>query len=158
MQSELHASALSGAWTLALYGAFMAAGRFASGGLLAFTNPLTLMLASALGGTAAMVGLTYVHSLWAGWLLFGLSGLFVACFWPTLLSVAGHHIAAASTSLFALLAAAGIVGCVVVPWAIGAMGDAFGLRPAMLLLPAAMGLLVILLVSMARLIHRRVPV
>ena len=55
-----------------------------------------------LGGTAAMVGLTYVHSLWAGWLLFGLSGLFVACFWPTLLAVAGHHIAAASTSLFCL--------------------------------------------------------
>ena len=70
-------------------------------------------------------------------MLFALGGVFVACFWPTLLAVASDSIATGSTVLFSLLAAAGIVGCVLVPWAIGALGDLCGLRLAMLVLPAS---------------------
>ena len=77
-----------------------------------------------------------------------LGGLFVACFWPTLPAAAADHICTGSMSLFSLPAAAGISGCVVVPWAIGALGDIFGPRAGMLVLPAAMaGLIVMLLVA-----------
>jgi len=152
---ELGASARSGAWTITLYGAFMAAGRFASGGLVALVTPLRLMTASAAACALATLGLGCVESLWGAWTLFALGGLFVACFWPTLLAVASDHIATGSASLFALLAAAGITGCVIFPWGIGALGDACGLRAGVLLLPASMVAQVVVLGAVARMIARR---
>jgi len=108
------------------------------------------MLGSALLCGAATLGLAFVPGLWGAWGLFALGGLFVACFWPTLLAVASDHISAGSMSLFSLLAAAGIGGCVVVPWAIGALGDVFGLRSGILVLPISMVLLIVVLLMAAR--------
>jgi fucose permease len=82
--------------------------------------------------------------------LFAAGGLCIACFWPTILSVASDHIAPGSTSLFALLASAGVIGSMAVPWAIGVLGDAFGLRGAVALLPACMIGVLVLLVFAAR--------
>jgi fucose permease len=113
------------------------------------------MTASALACALVTLGLHSVDSLWGAWALFALGGLFVACFWPTILAVASDHIAAGSASLFALLAAAGITGCVIFPWAIGALGDAFGLRGGLLLLPGSMVLQVVVLVATSRTIDRR---
>lgn len=143
----LGASARGGAWTTILYGAFMALGRFASGVLVMRLTAVRLMLISALACTVATLGLTFVPVLWGAWVLFALGGVFVACFWPTLLSVASDHIATGSTVLFSLLGAAGIVGCVLVPWAIGALGDLCGLRLAILVLPASTALLALALVA-----------
>ena len=99
---------------------------------------------------AATLGLVFVPGLWGAWVLFALGGLFVACFWPSLLAVASDHICIGSMSLFSLLAAAGVSGCVVVPWAIGALGDIFGLRTGMLVLPTAMGMLIVMLLVASR--------
>jgi fucose permease len=153
--AELGASARSGAWTIALFGAFMAAGRFATGGIAHLVAPLRLMMISALACAVVTAGIGFTHSLWSAWTLFALGGLFVACFWPTLLSVASDHIATGSTSLFAMLAGAGIMGCVVVPWAIGRLGDMLGLRAAVMLLPVSMVLLVALLLAATALVARR---
>ena len=155
VEHELGASARGGARTIALCGAFMAAGRFTSAGLVTLVPPLRLMIISAAACALATLGLGFVQGLWSVWTLFALGGLFVACFWPTILAVASDNIAAGSTSLFALLAAAGIIGCVVVPWAIGALGDAFGLRTGILLLPGSMVLQVILLQAASRMLARR---
>jgi fucose permease len=155
VEHELGGSARSGAWTMALYGAFMAAGRFTTGALVTRATPLGLMTASAGACALATLGLRFVDSVWAAWMLFALGGLFVACFWPTILAVASDEIATGSASLFALLAAAGIAGCVIFPWAIGALGDAFGLRVGVLLLPASMVIQVVVLRAVSRMIPRR---
>lgn len=154
MEQELGASVRTGAVTLAFYGACMAAGRFASGGLVARVGSLSLTTGSAAACALSTAGLCFTHAPLGAWVLFGLGGLFVACFWPTLLSVASDHIATGSTSLFSLLAAAGVSGCVIVPWAIGRLADAFDLRTAVLIHPALMVLLIAVLVVAMRLIGR----
>lgn len=150
----LGASARGGAWTTAFYGAAMALGRFASGALLTRVTPVRLMVISGLACALATLGLTFVQSITGAYVLFALGGLFVACFWPTLLSVASDHISTGSTSLFSLLAAAGVSGCVIVPWAIGALGDIFGLRAAVLVMPASMVVLLVMLALVWRMTRR----
>jgi len=154
VEHELGASARSGAWVMVLYGVCMALGRFASGGLVARIAPLRLMVGSAVACALATVALRFVGSLWSAWTLFALGGLFVACFWPTILSVASDELAAGSAHLFSLLAAAGIGGCVVFPWAMGALGDAFGLRNGVLILPASMVAQVAVMGVAARLVGK----
>jgi fucose permease len=137
-EHELGASARSGAWTVAFFGACMAAGRFGTSGLVARMPPLLLMIGSAVGCALATAGLCVVGSVWGAWALFALGGLFVACFWPTILAVAAERVQVGSATMFALLAAAGISGCMIFPWCIGAVGDAAGLRVGAGLLPASM--------------------
>lgn len=153
-QKVLNASALGGAWTTALYGAAMALGRFASGIFVARLTAVRLMIISGVACGVATLALTFVPTIPAAYVLFALGGLFVACFWPTLLSVASDHISTGSTSLFSLLAAAGVGGCVIFPWAIGRLGDLFGLRLAVLVLPVSMVLLLVMLGFVARLTRR----
>jgi fucose permease len=155
MVKVLGASARGGALATIVYGSFMALGRFASGFLVTRVGPVRLMTSSAVCCGLTTVGLAGVQSPWAAWCLFALSGLFVACFWPTMLSVASDHISAASTWLFALLSAAGVLGCVIFPWVIGVLGDGFGLRSAVLVLPASMLVLLALMIPAARLVRRR---
>ena len=151
---ELDASARAGAWTTILYGSFMALGRFGAGALVTRMRPVTMMILSALLCGVVTLGLAFAPTLWSTYVLFSLGGLFVACFWPTLLSVASDHICRGSTALFALLGGAGVSGCVIVPWAIGALGDLVGLRGAVLVLPAAMAGLMVLLAVISRLTRR----
>lgn len=148
--AELGASPRGGAWATILYGTFMALGRFGSGAIIGRVSPMRMMFGSALLCGTVTLGLAFVPALWEAWALFALGGLFVACFWPTLLAVASDHICTGSMSLFSLLAAAGIAGCVLVPWAIGALGDLFGLRVGMLVLPVSMALLLGLLLLASR--------
>ena len=150
MEHLLGASTRGGAMTVAFFGAAMAAGRFATGGLVAKFEPLALTVLSAVGYTVATAGLCFSEAEGPGLVLIGLSGLFVACFWPTILAVATQRVQAGSTTMFALLAAAGISGCIVFPWAIGAIGDAAGLRLGVALLPAAMVIEGALLVAVWR--------
>lgn len=151
----LSASARAQAWTTILYGTFMAVGRFGSGLLTARVRPVPLMLVSAVLCGAATYGIAFSQSLPFAYALFSLGGLFVACFWPTLLAVASDRISQGSTSLFSLLAAAGVSGCALVPWAIGALGDVVGLRSAVLVLPVSMALLVVMLLAASRLVPHR---
>ena len=110
------------------------------------------MLISAVLCGAATYGIAFSQSLPIAYALFSLGGLFVACFWPTLLAVASDRISQGSTALFSLLAAAGVSGCALVPWIIGALGDVVGLRSAVLVLPVSMALLVVMLLAAYRLV------
>ena len=157
VQHELHASARGGAWTLTLYGILMAVGRFTSSAVVVRLTAVRLMLLSAAGCLLVTAGLSFAGSLWLAWTLFALGGLFIACFWPTILSVASDHLASGSTALFALLSTAGVIGSMTVPWAIGALGDVVGLRAAMGLLPVAMVGVIVLLVVATRLLASRPP-
>lgn len=146
----LGADARGGAWATILYGSFMAIGRLGSGFIVGRLGALRLMAISAVLCGVVTFGLMFVQALPAAWALFALGGLFVACFWPTLLAVASENIAIGSTSLFSLLAAAGVTGCVIFPWVIGALGDAFGLRLAVIILPISMVLIITMLVAARR--------
>jgi len=150
VQHELGASARAGALTITLFGALMALGRFTGSAVVARLTALRLMFISATGCLLVTVALSFARELPVAWLLFALGGLFVACFWPTILSVASDHIAAGSTSLFALLASAGVIGSMAVPWGIGALGDVIGLRGAVGILPTLMAGVLVMLVVTAR--------
>jgi fucose permease len=89
------------------------------------------------------------------WALFALGGLFVACFWPTILAVAAERVQVGSATMFALLAAAGISGCMIFPWGIGAIGDVAGLRAGAALLPASMVIEVAVLLTAWRMVGGR---
>lgn len=154
---EFGASDRAGAFTVALFGAFMALGRFATGWLVSRVRPLLLMQVSAATCALATAGLYFVQGLYGAWALYALGGLFVACFWPTLLAVAAQEIESGSSTLFALLAAAGIAGCVILPGAIGAIGDAAGLRAGSLMLPLSMLLEGAALLVAARMVARAAP-
>jgi len=157
VEHELGAPPRVGAMTIALYGAFMAVGRFGSGALVARIAPVPLMMGSAIACALATLGLSVAPGVYAAWALFALGGLFVACFWPTILAVASEQISAGSATLFALLAGAGISGCVIFPWGIGSLGDLHGLRIGILLLPVSMVLMVATLGVVAGLLRRRGP-
>ena len=65
--------------------------------------------------------------------------------WPS----TGVALSTGSTWLLSLLAAAGVSGCVLFPWAIGRLGDLCGLRIGMLVLPVSMAVLLVMLVLVA---------
>lgn len=137
VEEVLQVSTRSGGWTIAFYGLFMALGRLATGALVTRMPATRLMLFSALGCAVATGVLCGVQDLYTAWTMLAFGGLFIACFWPTLLAVASEHLEH-SSALFALLAASGIAGCTVFSWLIGAVGDWAGLRVGMGLLPVAM--------------------
>jgi fucose permease len=145
-ERALGASARNGAFATILYGTFMAIGRIGSGFAISRLGTMRLMGMSAVLCGVVTFGLVFVNTLWAAWALFAMGGLFVACFWPTILAIGSENIAPGSTSLFSLLGAAGVTGCFVFPWLIGALGDAFGLRHAVLVLPISMVLLIVVLI------------
>jgi len=137
-EAELGATPRMGALITAFFGAFMAAGRFGgSAAVRRVTAPL-LVAGSAVGCAAATAGLSFVQDTVAAWCLFALGGLLVACFWPTLLAIAVERVQAGSTAMMALLGAAGITGCTVFPWAIGALGDRVGLRGGLAVMPVSL--------------------
>jgi FHS family L-fucose permease-like MFS transporter len=151
---ELGATARAGAMTVVFFGASMALGRVASGALVGRMDPILLTIASAVLGALATAGLGAVGSASAAWVLFGLGGLFVACFWPTILAIAAERVRSGSMVMFSLLAVAGIAGFALFPWVIGAIGDAAGLRVAVGLLPASMAAQAVLLLVVHRLARR----
>ena len=133
----------------------MAVGRFGSGGLVSRVDPALLTAGSAALCALATGGLCLAQGTVAAWAAFALGGLFVACLWPTLLAIAAARVQLGSTTMFALLAAAGISGCTVFPWGIGALGDAAGLRVGVALLPASMVAELVLLLYARRMSARQ---
>jgi fucose permease len=155
VKDELRASARGGAWTVAVFGACMAAGRFTSGGLVSRVPPLRLMTASAAGCALATAGLCFKATVHGAPVFFALGGLLVACFWPTILAVAAEKVQVGSATMFALLAAAGISGCTAFPWCMGRIGDVAGLRAGAGLLPCSMFVAVVLFLAAWRMTASR---
>ena len=77
-------------------------------------------------------------------LCFGVLGFGVGPFWPTILACAGDRFPQAGASMYAVLSAAGGLGCAVGPLVIGLVGSHHGLPAGMLALAAAPLLAVVL--------------
>jgi fucose permease len=113
-----------------LFGAMLGAGRLWMGMRAAQTQlERVLPLCSGIAIAAYLVA---ALAPWA-WLALAASataGLGVSLLWPGMLSVAARHFPRGGASMFALLSAAGTLGCALAPWLVGAAADAVRLSAA----------------------------
>ncbi len=79
----------------------------------------------------------------------------VAFIWPGVLTLGAQKIATGSSTLFALLAVAGIAGFGVMPYLMGVVGESHGLRAGMAVLAVAFVLCGVLLQAVFILAERR---
>ncbi|HUT37636.1 MAG TPA: MFS transporter [Planctomycetota bacterium] len=132
----------AGGMALVVFSVAMAAGRMAGGLLGRRVRAVRLMLACC-----ASAACLYVVGSFAPWPPVALAacaamGLAVSCLWPSMLAVAADRFPTGGASMFALLAALGNFGGIVMPWLVGAVADATtvswgiatGTIPALLLL------------------------
>ena len=132
------ASAAEGAWGLAVFAAAMAIGRLATG-LAARWVPLSrIMLALIFVCAASTLVLVMVDSMWVSIASLLLAGLAIACFWPSILTVATRRIASGSATLLAMMAVAGIAGFGIIPWAVGQVAEAHDLRVGLGIVPVTL--------------------
>ena len=136
----------------------MFVGRAGSGFLVGDHRLRTLLLASAAAGAVLAAAVPFTASLGVLLPLLGAAGLATAPFWPSTQSLAARRLRRADpTTLFVLLSCAGVPGCGVATWAMGLLGDGFGLRAAFFLVPACFLGLGLLLAVEALLPERASP-
>lgn len=103
----------------------------------------TRMIGGALLATVMYVLASLSPWPWVSLLACVMSGLAVSLFWPGLLSLTAVRFPLAGASMFAVLCAAGDMGCALAPWAVGLCADrvtALGLGGGMGWTPEAFGL------------------
>ncbi len=136
IQLNFASTAWAGGLGTAFFAAGMAAGRTGWPHLIAQRHLNSLIVWSALGGTAITLLFPLVDSQWLFFgLLFG-AGIATAPFWPSVQSYCADCMPKANTTiLFIMLSCAGIPGCGVLTWLMGWIGNHRGLRPALYLIP-----------------------
>ena len=149
IQHEYDVTAFVAAWGLGIFGIGMAVGRFGTGAAVKIARLEILMVALAFLAALASLSLAVVNNLWMSMVFLGLGGLSIACFWPSILTVANMRIAEHSATLMALLAVAGIVGFGTIPLVTGLVAELFGLRVGLGLVPAAMAIAGLVLLKVA---------
>lgn len=122
----------------------MIAGRLGSGWLVPQRKLWHLIQLSALGGVVAGLLLPAAGSVVPFLGALFLSGLAIACFWPSIQSYAVDRTPLESTSLFILLSIGGIPGLGFASWLMGIIGDRAGLRASLFVIPAFLALLAVL--------------
>jgi fucose permease len=120
-------------YLLALYWAALLVARVVSSRLLLRVNGSVVVLASALAA-ALGVGFLLVSSGYAGAAAALLvTGFGFASIFPTTLGLAGSAFEAYSGTVFGILFAVALTGGMTLPWAVGQLGQSWGLRAAMAL-------------------------
>ena len=129
-------SALGGAMGVTVLGLAMALGRFTTFHTARRMSVERLLLTLCAVSGLLTVGLVLIRGPWASFILIGGLGFSIASFWPGILTIASHRVAAGSAALMGILAVAGCIGFGVTPWLVGLAADAVGLRHGLWLLPA----------------------
>ncbi|MCW3097233.1 MAG: putative sialic acid transporter [Chthonomonadaceae bacterium] len=152
LQLHFAASAWIGGVGTACFAGGMVLGRTCEGYWLRQKHLKSLIVASALAGTAITLCLPLATSSGLFLLLLFLSGIATAPFWPSIQSHSADRIPQVDTTmLFILLACAGVPGCGVATWAMGCLGNqSGGLGRAFYLIPACYLLLALLIGSDGR--------
>ncbi|SJM65198.1 MFS transporter [Gulosibacter sp. 10] len=132
-------SATAGALAYAGFAAAMAIGRFAAGPLLRRFSRAAVVRSSALAGAVGLVLVIFAE--WPPAVLFAvlLWGLGASVGFPVAMSAAGDS-GPDPTARVSLVATVGYIAFLVGPPALGFLGEAFGLRPTMLVIVALLGL------------------
>ena len=143
------ANAYMATWVLTGYWAALMVGRLLAARLLRRVSKAQLLLASGIGaaaGCAALLAAPSLEGMAAGVVLGGLS---FAAIYPTTLAIAGDRYPHLAGTVFGLLFSVGVAGGMAFPWAIGHLGQSWGMRRSMLL-PVASSAMICLLVLMIR--------
>jgi MFS family permease len=136
IQLHFAASAWAGGAGTASFAAGMMLGRTGWGYLLRQHHLRSLVVYSALAGTAVTAVLPLLADLGAFVGLLFLAGLATAPFWPSVQSYCADRLPEADTTmLFVLLSCAGVPGCGFFTWLMGYLGNRIGLGPAFFLVP-----------------------
>lgn len=123
---------------LSLYWLGMTGARLVLGWLLRRVSPVIVLLTSmglALVGALTLIGSTTPALAAAGVFLTGAG--FAAVF-PVVLGYVGDRYAEMSGSAFSFVLVMALVGGSTLPYATGVLGQAFGLRPSLLIVPAGL--------------------
>ena len=136
LMREAGASIRSASYLLAAYwGAIMLARVVSSRLLLRVSGP-TVVMASALGSAAGVALLASARTQAMAALAVVLVGASFASIYPTVLGLAGARFAAWSGTVFGILFGIALAGGMIMPWAVGQLAQAHGLRPALLVAAA----------------------
>jgi fucose permease len=125
---------LSGIGT-AIFAGSMAAGRMLVGRLSSRFSVRNILLVASCSGIVVSVLVIYAGSMVSVFFLLAAAGLIVSGFWPSLLAIASRKIPCETTTLFILVVSSGIGGFGAAPYIIGALGDRWGLRGGLFLVP-----------------------
>lgn len=120
-------------WILSAYWAGLMLGRVIGARLLATMRKERLIFASGIGsaiGTAVLLASPSLIAMAIGATIVGLS---FAAIYPTTLAIAADRYQRLAGTIFGLLFAAGLIGGMLFPFAIGHLSEHFGVRSAMLL-------------------------
>jgi len=137
VQAEYNLGAVAGATAVALYSLAMVAARFGIGALSQRVRMQQLMLCLTGCGTLFSALLAVLHGPALSFALVAAGGMCVAFIWPGVLTLGAQKIATGSATLFAMLAVSGIAGFGLMPYLMGVVGEAYGLRAGMAVLAAA---------------------
>ncbi len=127
----LGANARTATWVLSCYWAGMILGRGMAAGLLGRMEKKRLILLSGAGAFAGSLLMILAPNLSVAVAAAALTGLSFAAVYPTTLAIAGDQSSRSAGTIFGMLFAMGLLGGMSVPWAIGQVGDAWGLRAGM---------------------------
>ncbi len=134
-----------GAIGTACFAAGMIVGRMGSGWLVPQHRLWHLLFASAVLGTVFTLLVPMAGSIVPLLGVLFLSGLSIACFWPSIQSYSVDRMPLDSTSLFILLSCGGMPGFGAVSLVMGIIGDRYGLNASLYVIPALLALLSLLL-------------
>jgi len=129
----------------AVFAAGMIASRIGWAWLLRQHHLYWMLIGSAAAGIFICLPIVWITSLW--WLLGVLffAGVATGPLWPSLQSYSTDRLPVDTTMLFILLSCAGVPGCGVFTWVMGAIGDHWGLRVSYYLVPMCFTIITVLL-------------
>jgi fucose permease len=130
------------------FAAGMVLGRTGWGYLIKQHQLSTLVIVSALGGTAVTLFFPILTNLWLFFGLLFVAGVATAPFWPSIQSYSGDRLTGVDTTmLLILLSCAGIPGCGFMTWLMGYIGNqSGGLEKAFYLVPICYILIAVLMI------------
>lgn len=153
-KEELAAPEQSGLFLLSLFWAGMTLGRLTIGTVLSAVSPFRILyscLTMALAGSAILLA---THSVGIAALAVFLLGVGFAAMFPTVLGFLGTRYPTLSGTAFSAAFVMALSGGMLLPYTAGVLGDRFGMRGALLIVPTALVTLAGLLAVLARALRR----
>ncbi len=141
IQLDYNGTPLTGGLGTACFAGGMIAGRMISGFLIRQAFLKHLIVYSALVGTLLGLFPPFLNSLGVLFILLFFLGMATGPFWPSIQSYCVDRVRGDSTMIYILLSCAGVPGCGIFSWLMGAVGDQVGLRLSFLLVPICYSLL-----------------
>jgi fucose permease len=137
-------------YLLAVYWGSIMLGRFVSSKLLTGVSSYTVVLISAIGSVIGIMFLLLAPGVIGATVSVIIIGLSFASIFPTTLGVAGSKFEAYSGTAFGILFAIALSGGMSLPWAVGQLAQAYGLRIALALVAVNSLMIAFLLLALKR--------